>query len=141
MLLGAAVYSLGWVLTGWAVSRSRVFSVGDGTMLMIAAPLLGIAGALLGSLQTFGAIFVLAAGIGIGLAGRPPRPGHHRPAGGGGERRHPGRPGEQRPPRRRLNRYRGHHAAAVPAVAAVPDGAAPCRPAAPVGRARSGSRR
>jgi len=65
VLLGSAVYSLGWALTGWAVSRSRVFSVGDGTMLMIAAPLLGIAGALLGALQTFGAVFVLAAGIGV----------------------------------------------------------------------------
>ncbi|MDO3703405.1 hypothetical protein Q3W71_17165 [Micromonospora sp. C28SCA-DRY-2] len=36
-------------------------------MLMIAAPLLGLGGALIGLLQTFfGAIFVLIAGIGIG---------------------------------------------------------------------------
>ncbi|EEP70692.1 hypothetical protein MCAG_01019 [Micromonospora sp. ATCC 39149] len=35
-------------------------------MLMIAAPLLGVGGALVGSVQTFGAIFVLVAGIGIG---------------------------------------------------------------------------
>ena len=35
-------------------------------MLIIAAPLLGLGGALIGSLQTFGAIFVLIAGIGIG---------------------------------------------------------------------------
>jgi hypothetical protein len=43
-----------------------MFSYGDGVMLMIAAPLLGLGGALLGSLQTFGALFVLVAGIGIG---------------------------------------------------------------------------
>ena len=43
-----------------------MFSYGDGVMLMIAAPLLGLGGALIGSLQTFGAIFVLISGIGIG---------------------------------------------------------------------------
>lgn len=71
VLAGAFVYSVGWLLTGWAVARSGVFSYGDGFLLMIAAPLLGIAGALIGPLQTFGAMFVLAAGIGIGYrAGR-----------------------------------------------------------------------
>jgi hypothetical protein len=66
VLLGATCYSAGWVLTGWAVARSGAFSMGDGVMLIIAAPLLGLGGALVGSLQTFGAIFVLIAGIGIG---------------------------------------------------------------------------
>jgi hypothetical protein len=66
VLVGATCYSLGWLLTGWSVGRSGVFAYGDGVMLMIAAPLLGLGGALIGSLQTFGAIFVLIAGIGIG---------------------------------------------------------------------------
>ncbi|MFI1197454.1 hypothetical protein ACH4T9_29930 [Micromonospora sp. NPDC020750] len=66
VLLGATCYTVGWFLTGWAVARSGMFSIGDGAMLMIAAPLVGIGGALVGSLQTFGAIFVLIAGIGIG---------------------------------------------------------------------------
>lgn len=66
VLVGSGCYSLGWLATGWAVARSGMFSMGDGVMLMIAAPLLGLAGSLLGSLQTFGAIFALIAGIGIG---------------------------------------------------------------------------
>ncbi|MEH1015030.1 hypothetical protein V6U90_18190 [Micromonospora sp. CPCC 206060] len=71
VLAGAAVYSVGWFLTGWAVACSGMFSYGDGLLLMIAAPLVGLAGALIGSLQTFGAMFVLAAGIGIAYrAGR-----------------------------------------------------------------------
>lgn len=65
VLSGALVYSLGWFLTGWAIARSGVLSYGDGVLVMLASPLLGIAGALIGSLQTFGAMFVLAAGIGI----------------------------------------------------------------------------
>ena len=66
VLVGAFCYSTGWFLTGWSVARSGMFSYGDGVMLMIAAPLLGLGGALIGSLQTFGAIFVLISGIGIG---------------------------------------------------------------------------
>ncbi|MGC4896142.1 hypothetical protein [Micromonospora sp. DT31] len=66
VLAGATCYSAGWFLTGWSVARSGMFSYGDGVLLMIAAPLLGLGGALIGSLQTFGAIFVLVAGIGIG---------------------------------------------------------------------------
>ncbi|TDB74178.1 hypothetical protein, partial [Micromonospora sp. KC721] len=66
VLVGATCYSVGWLLTGWSVARSGTFAIGDGTMLIIAAPLLGLGGALVGSLQTFGAIFVLIAGIGIG---------------------------------------------------------------------------
>lgn len=65
VLVGATCYSVGWVLTGWSVARSGVFSIGDGGMLIIAAPLLGIGGTLIGSLQTFGAMFVFVAGLGI----------------------------------------------------------------------------
>ncbi|SCL24430.1 hypothetical protein [Micromonospora inyonensis] len=71
VLVGATCYSAGWALTGWAVARSGVFSIGDGAMLVIAAPLLGLGGALVGSLQTFGAMFALVAGIGVAYrAGR-----------------------------------------------------------------------
>ncbi|MGC5021858.1 hypothetical protein [Micromonospora sp. DT47] len=66
VLVGATCYSAGWLLIGWSVARSGMFAIGDGVMLMIAAPLLGLGGALIGSLQTFGAIFVLISGIGIG---------------------------------------------------------------------------
>ncbi|MCW6006934.1 hypothetical protein K1W54_20455 [Micromonospora sp. CPCC 205371] len=64
-LVGAGVYSLGWVLAGWAVARSKLFSKGDGLLLMMAGPMLGVGGLLVGPLQTVGAIFVLAAGIGM----------------------------------------------------------------------------
>ncbi|MFU8853847.1 hypothetical protein ACNAW0_23105 [Micromonospora sp. SL1-18] len=66
VLVGATCYTVGWLFTGWSVARSGLFSYGDGIMLMIAAPLLGLGGALLGSLQTFGAIFALVSGLGIG---------------------------------------------------------------------------
>ncbi|GAA4683435.1 hypothetical protein [Phytohabitans rumicis] len=70
-LAGASVYSLGWLVSGWAVARSGLFTVSDGLMLMIAAPMVGIAGLLVGPLQTVGAIFMLAAGIGMAwTAGR-----------------------------------------------------------------------
>jgi hypothetical protein len=64
-LVGAGVYSLGWVLAGWAVARSKLFSKTDGLLLMVAGPMLGAGGLLVGPLQTVGAIFVLAAGIGM----------------------------------------------------------------------------
>lgn len=38
VLLGATCYTAGWLLTGWAVARSGAFAIGDGVMLMIAAP-------------------------------------------------------------------------------------------------------
>lgn len=65
VLAGATVYSVGWALAGSAVARSGVFSFGDGVLLMLAAPLLGVAGLLVDPLQTIGAVLVLAAGIGI----------------------------------------------------------------------------
>ncbi|BCB83358.1 hypothetical protein [Phytohabitans suffuscus] len=70
-LAGAAVYSAGWLLAGWSVLASGLFSRSDGLLLMVAAPMLGVAGLLLGPLQTVGAIFTLAAGIGMSwTAGR-----------------------------------------------------------------------
>lgn len=77
-LAGAGVYSLGWVLAGWAVARSRLFTKADGLLLMAAGPLVGVGGLLVGPLQTVGAIFVLAAGIGMAwTAGRLiPAPRH-----------------------------------------------------------------
>jgi hypothetical protein len=65
VLTGATVYSVGWALAGSAVARSGVFSYGDGVLLMLAAPLLGVVGLLVDPLQTIGGVLVLAAGIGI----------------------------------------------------------------------------
>lgn len=70
-LAGAAIYSVGWLLAGWSVVQSGLFSKSDGLLLMLAAPMLGVAGLLVGPLQTVGAIFTLAAGIGMAwTAGR-----------------------------------------------------------------------
>jgi hypothetical protein len=65
VLGGAAVYSVGWVLAGSAVARSGVLNYGDGVLLVLAAPLLGVVGLLVDPLQTIGAVLVFAAGIGI----------------------------------------------------------------------------
>ncbi|RKR86915.1 hypothetical protein BDK92_1187 [Micromonospora pisi] len=64
-LTGASLYTLGWLLAGWAVLHSGVFSYSDGWLLMFAAPLIGIAGMFAGLLQTLGAFLVLAAGLGV----------------------------------------------------------------------------
>ncbi|MEV4630794.1 hypothetical protein AB0J90_31475 [Micromonospora sp. NPDC049523] len=64
-LVGASFYTLGWVLSGWAVLHSGVFSYSDGWLLMFAAPMVGVGGMAIGLLQTLGALLVLAAGIGI----------------------------------------------------------------------------
>jgi hypothetical protein len=64
-LLGGSVYSVGWLLTGWAVIRSGVFSYADGGLLMAAAPLLGVGGLLIGALQAYGGVLALAGGIGV----------------------------------------------------------------------------
>lgn len=65
VLFGASVYSLGWVLMGWALLRSGVFTYGDGFLLMVAGPMLGTAGLLVGTVQTIGALLTFAAGIGV----------------------------------------------------------------------------
>jgi hypothetical protein len=62
---GGAVYSLGWLFLGWSLMRSRLFSRGDGLLLMLAGPLLGAGGVWLAPLHTLGALLTLAAGIGI----------------------------------------------------------------------------
>ncbi|MGI5214807.1 hypothetical protein [Plantactinospora sp. CA-290183] len=79
-LTGAALYSLGWFLSGLALFRSGVFSQSDGSLLMIAAPLLGAGGMLAAALHGLGAMFALAAGIGVAWrAGRlAPRVGRAR---------------------------------------------------------------
>ncbi|GAA4168105.1 hypothetical protein GCM10022251_58310 [Phytohabitans flavus] len=70
-LAGAAVYSAGWLLAGWSVMYSGLFNKSDGLLLMVAGPMVGVAGLLVGPLQTVGAIFILAAGIGMSwTAGR-----------------------------------------------------------------------
>lgn len=64
-LIGAGVFSVGLLFSGLAVVRSEVFGPTDGTLLMIAAPMLGLGGLLLPVLRTIGALLVLAAGVGI----------------------------------------------------------------------------
>ncbi|MEV4756289.1 hypothetical protein AB0J86_14410 [Micromonospora sp. NPDC049559] len=64
-LIGGTVYSAGWLLAGWAVIRSGVFSYADGGLLMASAPLLGVGGLLVGALQTYGGMLALAGGIGV----------------------------------------------------------------------------
>ncbi|MFD0822266.1 hypothetical protein ACFQ0D_29000, partial [Micromonospora zhanjiangensis] len=64
-LAGGAVFSVGLLFSGLAVVRSEVFGPTDGTLLMIAAPMLGLGGLLLPVLRTVGALLVLAAGVGI----------------------------------------------------------------------------
>lgn len=65
VLAGAVVQSVAWLVTGWAVARSRILAIGDGVVLMVAAPMLGVAGLLLGPLQTVGALLAFAAGLGV----------------------------------------------------------------------------
>ncbi|MDG4826721.1 hypothetical protein O7635_33140 [Asanoa sp. WMMD1127] len=60
-----ALYSAGWVAMGWAVFRSRMFSRGDGLMLMLCGPMIGFAGLWLSPFHTAGALLMIAAGLGI----------------------------------------------------------------------------
>jgi hypothetical protein len=62
---GAVVHSAAWAVTGWAVARSGALAVGDGVVLIAAAPMLGIGGLMIGPLQTIGALLALAAGLGM----------------------------------------------------------------------------
>lgn len=62
---GGVVYGAGWVLTGWALATSGVFSYVDGGLLMLAGPMLGVGGMFVRSLQTLGALFALVSGIGV----------------------------------------------------------------------------
>ncbi|BCJ63145.1 hypothetical protein Prubr_01660 [Polymorphospora rubra] len=66
-LAGATVFSIGWLVMGWAVRQSGLFNRSDGVLLMLAAPMLGVAGLLIGPLQTVGALLALAGGIGVAV--------------------------------------------------------------------------
>ncbi|MEV4537213.1 hypothetical protein AB0J82_25880 [Asanoa sp. NPDC049518] len=60
-----ALYSAGWMAMGWAVFRSRMFTRGDGLMLMLAGPMVGIAGLWMSPFHTAGALLMIAGGLGI----------------------------------------------------------------------------
>jgi hypothetical protein len=68
-ITAAALFSLAWLLLGMAVWRSRVFNRGDGFLLVLAAPLLGVAGLYHELLVPLGALLLLAAGVGIAWNG------------------------------------------------------------------------
>lgn len=65
VLFGASVYAAGWMLMGRALLESGVFTYGDGVLLIFAGPLLGPVGLLVQTVQTVGALLVLAASIGV----------------------------------------------------------------------------
>ncbi|PZM96505.1 MAG: hypothetical protein DIU79_04920 [Actinobacteria bacterium] len=65
---------MGWLLVGWSVVRSRILSRVDGVLLMVAAPMIGVIGLLVGPMQTVGALLVLAAGIGVVWVVKRPTP-------------------------------------------------------------------
>jgi hypothetical protein len=66
-----ALVGAGWLLLGWAVTRSRLFNRGDGVLVMLSAPLLAGGAGYYSPLRTIGALLLLAAGIGIAwTAGR-----------------------------------------------------------------------
>ncbi|GIF67733.1 hypothetical protein Ais01nite_57680 [Asanoa ishikariensis] len=60
-----ALYSAGWMAMGWAVFRSRMFTRGDGLMLVLCGPMVGIAGLWMSPFHTAGALLMVAAGLGI----------------------------------------------------------------------------
>jgi hypothetical protein len=67
--IGTGLFTASLVLFGVALWRSRVFSRGDGVLLILAAPLVGTAGLYLELLLPLGALLLLAAGVGIGWQG------------------------------------------------------------------------
>jgi hypothetical protein len=66
---GFVLLTVAWFLLGVAVWRARVVSRADGMLLMLAAPLLGVAGLHLDMLVPLGALLLLAAGVGIAWHG------------------------------------------------------------------------
>lgn len=60
-----ALYSAGWMAMGWAVFRSRMFTRGDGLLLICAGPMVGIAGLWMSPFHTAGALLMIAGGLGI----------------------------------------------------------------------------
>ncbi|REG01831.1 drug/metabolite transporter (DMT)-like permease [Asanoa ferruginea] len=59
------IYSAGWMAMGWAVFRSRMFSRGDGLLLVLCGPMVGFAGLWMSPFHTAGALLMIAAGLGI----------------------------------------------------------------------------
>ncbi|MEV0731463.1 hypothetical protein [Polymorphospora sp. NPDC050346] len=80
-LAGATVFSVGWLVMGWSVRESGLFNRSDGVLLMLAAPMLGVAGLLVGPLQTVGALLALAGGIGVAIGTGRLMPAAAKPAG------------------------------------------------------------
>jgi hypothetical protein len=73
-LLGVLAHGTGWYVLGREVTRAGRFNRVDGVVLMVAAPMVGPAGALVWPLQTIGAMLLAAGGLGVALtAARPPR--------------------------------------------------------------------
>jgi hypothetical protein len=65
VFFGMSVYSAGWMLMGWALLKSGVFSYGDGVLLLFAGPMLGPIGLLTDTAQTIGALLILIASVGV----------------------------------------------------------------------------
>jgi hypothetical protein len=65
--VAGTLYSVGWLLIGSAVHRSGVLNRGDGILLMVASPMVGIGGVLFTPLRTVGGLLLLAAGMGLAL--------------------------------------------------------------------------
>jgi hypothetical protein len=59
------IYSAGWMAMGWAIFRSRMFSRGDGLLLVLCGPMVGFAGLWMSPFHTAGALLMIAAGLGI----------------------------------------------------------------------------
>ena len=69
-LVCGGIYAVGWVYVGWAVVNSRMFSRGDGLMIMLSGPMVGIGGLVLSPLHTAGALLMVAGGLGIAWKAR-----------------------------------------------------------------------
>lgn len=72
---GVVLFSMAWLLFGLAVWRSRPLSRADGLLLVLAAPLLGVASLDVPMVGPLGALLLLAAGIGIAANGARALPG------------------------------------------------------------------
>lgn len=67
--VATGVQGFGWLLTGWAVFRSRLLNPADGVLLMLAAAVIGAGGVAVDPLPTVGALLMLAAGMGVAVTG------------------------------------------------------------------------
>jgi hypothetical protein len=80
--IAGTLCSLGWLLTGSAVVGSGLLNRGDGVLLIVASPLVGVGGVLFSPLRTVGGLLLLAAGIGLAVTASRliptgPPPAHH----------------------------------------------------------------